>query len=177
MVNEVGVIDNLRLENQLIELTSLYQPSVAAKVCGICTLVEYPTVMCPTLQETESDHPESVGAIGDYQYGKNPAKEVPRPHNFLCPICTIGDCSFADVMLDLRTSINVMPILIYKSLNFGDLEPFGMTIHLANRSVVQPLGVLEDVLVQVNGLIFPANFYVLDMEDETSGKGSTLILG
>ncbi|RDY13233.1 hypothetical protein CR513_01876, partial [Mucuna pruriens] len=48
---------------------------------------------------------------------------------------------------------------------------------LANRSVIQPLGVLEDVLVQVNELIFPADFYVLDMEDETSGKGSTLILG
>ncbi|RDX97146.1 hypothetical protein CR513_20113, partial [Mucuna pruriens] len=48
---------------------------------------------------------------------------------------------------------------------------------LANRSVVQPLGVLEDVLVQVNELTFPTNFYVLDMDDETSGKGSTLILG
>ncbi|RDX95126.1 Retrovirus-related Pol polyprotein, partial [Mucuna pruriens] len=52
-----------------------------------------------------------------------------------------------------------------------------MTIQLANRSIVQPLGVLEDVLVQVNELIFPADFYVLDMEDEASGKGSTLILG
>ncbi|RDX82742.1 hypothetical protein CR513_36427, partial [Mucuna pruriens] len=68
-------------------------------------------------------------------------------------------------MLNLGASINVMPNSIYKSLNF------------ANRSVVQPLGVLEDVLVQVNELIFPANFYVLDMEDETSRKGSTLILG
>ncbi|RDY05090.1 hypothetical protein CR513_11102, partial [Mucuna pruriens] len=80
-------------------------------------------------------------------------------------------------MLDLGASINVMPTSIYKSLNFGDLEPIGMTIQLANRSVVQPLGVLEDVLVQVNELIFPADFYVLDMEDETSRKGSTLILG
>ncbi|RDX89660.1 hypothetical protein CR513_28589, partial [Mucuna pruriens] len=70
-----------------------------------------------------------------------------------------------------------MPTSIYKSLNFGDLEPTRMTIQLANISVVQPLGILEDVLVQVNELIFPADFYVLDMEDETSGKGSTLILG
>ncbi|RDY12401.1 hypothetical protein CR513_02817, partial [Mucuna pruriens] len=68
-------------------------------------------------------------------------------------------------MLDLGASINVMPTSIYKSLSFGDL------------SVVQPLGILEDVLVQVNELIFPTDFYVLDMEDETSGKGSTLILG
>ncbi|RDY08779.1 hypothetical protein CR513_06958, partial [Mucuna pruriens] len=91
--------------------------------------------------------------------------------------CTIGECTFANAMLDLRDSINVMPTSIYKSLNFSDMEPIGMTIQLANRSVVQPLGVLEDVLVQVNELIFLADFYMLDMEDETSGKGSTLILG
>ncbi|RDY13322.1 hypothetical protein CR513_01792, partial [Mucuna pruriens] len=91
--------------------------------------------------------------------------------------CTIGECTFVDAMLDLGASINVMPTSIYKSLNFGDLEPTGMTIQLSNRSIVQPLGVLEDVLVQVNKLIFPANFCVLDIEDETLGNGSTLILG
>ncbi|RDX97078.1 hypothetical protein CR513_20206, partial [Mucuna pruriens] len=65
MVNEIGVVDNLRLENQLIELTSLvrqlvvgqHQPNIAARVCGICTSVEHPTNMCPTLQETESNYP------------------------------------------------------------------------------------------------------------------------
>ncbi|RDX90592.1 hypothetical protein CR513_27519, partial [Mucuna pruriens] len=70
-----------------------------------------------------------------------------------------------------------MPSSIYKSLNFGNLEPMGIVIQLANKSVVQPLGILEDVLVQVNELIFPADFYVLNIEDKTSRKGSTLILG
>ncbi|RDY03757.1 hypothetical protein CR513_12618, partial [Mucuna pruriens] len=103
-------------------------------------------------------------------------KKCQDPRIFSIP-CTIGDCTFADAMLDLGASINVMPMSIYKSLNFGDLEPTRMIIQLANRSVVQPLGILKDVLIQVNELIFPANFYVLDMEDETSGKGSTLVLG
>ncbi|RDY11648.1 hypothetical protein CR513_03638, partial [Mucuna pruriens] len=82
-----------------------------------------------------------------------------------------------NAMLYLRASINVIPSSIYKSLNFGDLEPTGMIIQLANRSIVQPLGILKDVLVQVNNLIFPTDFYMLDMEDKTSGKGSSLILG
>ncbi|RDY05585.1 hypothetical protein CR513_10561, partial [Mucuna pruriens] len=103
-------------------------------------------------------------------------KKCRDPGIFSVP-CTIGECTFADAMLDLGASINVMPASIYRSLNFGDLEPIGMTIQLANRSIVQPLGVLKDVLVQVNELIFPADFYVLDMENETSGKESTLILG
>ncbi|RDY01454.1 hypothetical protein CR513_15207, partial [Mucuna pruriens] len=81
--------------------------------------------------------------------------------------CTISECTFVDAMLNLGGSINAMPTSIYKSLNFSDLEPTGMTIQLANRSIVQPLGVLEDVLVQVNELIFPTDFYVLDIEDET----------
>ncbi|RDX81857.1 hypothetical protein CR513_37420, partial [Mucuna pruriens] len=103
-------------------------------------------------------------------------KKCRDPGIFSVP-CTIGECTFTDAMLDLGASINVMPASIYRSLNFGELEPTGMTIQLANRSIVQPLGVLEDVLVQVNELIFPADFYVLDMEDEASGKESTLILG
>ncbi|RDX77172.1 hypothetical protein CR513_42744, partial [Mucuna pruriens] len=55
----------------LTELTSLvrqlavgqHQPSIATRVCGICTSVEHPTDMCPTLQEIKSDHLENVEAI------------------------------------------------------------------------------------------------------------------
>ncbi|RDX73121.1 hypothetical protein CR513_47313, partial [Mucuna pruriens] len=78
MVNEIGAVDNLRLGNQLTELTSLvrqlaigqHEPSMVARFCGICTSIEHPTDMCPTLQETESSHPKSVGAIGGYLYEK-----------------------------------------------------------------------------------------------------------
>ncbi|RDX78122.1 hypothetical protein CR513_41629, partial [Mucuna pruriens] len=71
MVNEIGVASNLRLENQLSELTSLvrqlvvgqHQPNMEAKVYGRCTSVEHPTDLCPMLQETESDQPKIVGTI------------------------------------------------------------------------------------------------------------------
>ncbi|RDY05404.1 hypothetical protein CR513_10772, partial [Mucuna pruriens] len=103
-------------------------------------------------------------------------KKCRDPGIFSIP-CTISECTFVDAMLDLGALINVMPASIYRALNFCDLEPTRMTIQLANRNIVQPLGVLEDVHVQVNKQIFPANFYVLDMEDKTFGKESTLILG
>ncbi|RDX74719.1 hypothetical protein CR513_45493, partial [Mucuna pruriens] len=62
----------------LTELTSLvrqlaidqHQPIAIVKAYGICTSVEHLTDMCPTLQETKPNHPESVGSIGGYQYGK-----------------------------------------------------------------------------------------------------------
>ncbi|RDX67626.1 hypothetical protein CR513_53472, partial [Mucuna pruriens] len=50
MVSEIGATSNQRLENQLTELTSL---------------------------ETESDQPENVGAIGGFQYGKQPYQNRP----------------------------------------------------------------------------------------------------
>ncbi|RDX65019.1 hypothetical protein CR513_56353, partial [Mucuna pruriens] len=89
MVNEIDTIDNLRLENQLTELTSLvrqlvigqHQPTIAAIVCGIYTSVEHPTNMCPTLQETELDHPESVGAISGSHFGQARVKGHMRPND------------------------------------------------------------------------------------------------
>ncbi|RDY07568.1 hypothetical protein CR513_08317, partial [Mucuna pruriens] len=85
MVNEIGAASNQRLENQLTELTSLvkqlavgqYQPAMTAKICGICTFVDHPTDMCPTLQEIESDQPEHVEAVGGFQYGKQRYQTLP----------------------------------------------------------------------------------------------------
>ncbi|RDX99146.1 hypothetical protein CR513_17825, partial [Mucuna pruriens] len=91
--------------------------------------------------------------------------------------CTIGGRTFTNAMLVLEASIKIMLASIYKSLILGDLEPTRIEIQLANRSVVQPLGVLKDVLVQVNEFAFQTNFYVLDIEDEASREGSALILG
>ncbi|RDX69823.1 hypothetical protein CR513_51014, partial [Mucuna pruriens] len=78
MVNEIGTASNQRFENQLTKLTSLvrqlvvsqHQPAMAVKIYGIYTSVEHPVDMSSTLQETESDQPEHVGAIGGFQYGK-----------------------------------------------------------------------------------------------------------
>ena len=47
-----------------------------------------------------------------------------------------------------------MPYSIYASLNLGPLEEIGVIIQLANRSNTYPKGVIEDVLVQVNELVF-----------------------
>ena len=52
-----------------------------------------------------------------------------------------------------------------------------MVIHLANRSVAYPVGFIEGVLVRVGKLIFPVNFYVLDMEEGFSRGSIPIILG
>jgi len=63
----------------------------------------------------------------------------------------IGSNKFDNTMLDLGASINVMPLLVFSSLHLGPLKSTGVVIQLANRTA----GVLEDVLVCVDKLIFP----------------------
>ncbi|KAH9725689.1 hypothetical protein KPL70_007974 [Citrus sinensis] len=91
--------------------------------------------------------------------------------------CKIGSVRVEKAMLDLGASINVMPRSIYSSLNVGPLKETGVIIQLADRSNAYPDGVLEDVLVQVNELVFPADFYVLDMEDDNSSNSIPILLG
>ena len=98
------------------------------------------------------------------------------PGSFTIP-CVIGNTRFEHAMLDLGASINVMPYSIYASMNLGELKNDGVIIQLADRSNAYPKGVLEDVLVQVNHLIFPADFYVLEMEDSGHSPPLPLLLG
>ncbi|XP_042401233.1 uncharacterized protein LOC121991287 [Zingiber officinale] len=98
------------------------------------------------------------------------------PGVFTVP-CVIGDCIFEDAMLDLGASINVMPKSVFQSLRIGPLQPTGVVIQLANRSQAHPAGVIEDVLVKVRELIFPADFYILDMEVDVLANRAPLILG
>ncbi|XP_027086672.1 uncharacterized protein [Coffea arabica] len=98
------------------------------------------------------------------------------PGMFAIP-CKIGHSSIKNAMIDLGASINVMPKSIYDSLNLGPLKETGIIIQLADRTCTYPDGIVEDVLVQVDGLIFPADFYVLYMDDRSAPNPSPIILG
>jgi len=94
-----------------------------------------------------------------------------------CVPCVIGNSKFENAMLDLGASIIVISLSIYKSLSLGPMQSTGVVIQLANRSVAHPTGLIEDVLVQVGELIFPADFYVLNMEEGFSHGSTPIILG
>ncbi|KAM1543952.1 hypothetical protein ACFX1Z_013560 [Malus domestica] len=56
----------------------------------------------------------------------------------------------------------------------GELKPTSVSLQLADRSVTYPLGILEDVIIKVDKFYLPADFIVLDMEED---KEVPLILG
>ncbi|XP_062167000.1 uncharacterized protein LOC133873296 [Alnus glutinosa] len=98
-------------------------------------------------------------------------KQVPHYAKFLKEMC---NTRFENAMTNLGASINVMPYSIYASLKLGPLNKTSVVIQLINRSIAYPKGVVEDVLVQINDLVFPTNFYVFDMEN--GGQTAPILL-
>ncbi|XP_048429210.1 uncharacterized protein LOC125472153 [Pyrus x bretschneideri] len=89
--------------------------------------------------------------------------------------CIIGGKEFG--FCDLGASIDLVPYSMYESLNLGHLKETKLVIQLANRSNRYPKGFFEDVLVQLNELIFSTNFFVLEMEHDPMPTALPLILG
>ncbi|XP_075521473.1 uncharacterized protein LOC142554689 [Primulina tabacum] len=55
---------------------------------------------------------------------------------------------------------------LQKELELGEVKPTTITLQLAERSLTYPRGIVEDVLVKVDKFIFPADFVILDMEED-----------
>ena len=100
-------------------------------------------------------------------------QKLKDPSSFTIP-CTIGNAIFERALCDLGASINLMPLSIFRRLGLGESRPTTVTLQLVDRSLKHPRGVIEDVLVKVEKFIFPANFIVLDMEED---KEIPIILG
>ena len=55
-----------------------------------------------------------------------------------------------------------MPLSIYKKLGLGDTKPTAMRLLMADRTVKRPIGILHDVLVKVESIIFPGDSIIHD---------------
>ncbi|CAN6454687.1 unnamed protein product [Victoria cruziana] len=91
--------------------------------------------------------------------------------------CMLGDIHVERALLDLGASVNVLPGCFYDACQLEGLKPINMTIQMADRSVKRPRGVLEDVLIRIEDLIFPVDFIVLDMEGVDAEHQTPIILG
>ncbi|XP_062075976.1 uncharacterized protein LOC133780116 [Humulus lupulus] len=132
--------------------------------------------LCTNKRKLRGNEKVSVGENVSPVLQKKLPPKCKDPCTFTIPY-TIGNKRIECCMLDLGASIDIMPFSIYASLNLGPLEETGVIIQLADRSNAYPRGVIEDVLVQLNELVFPADFYVLNMEDESIPCSTPILLG
>ena len=87
----------------------------------------------------------------------------------------IGGTCIDKALLDLGTSVNLLPYSLYKQLSLGELKPTNITLSLADRSVKIPKGIVKDVLVKVDKFYYPVDFVVLDTEPIASGPNNVPI--
>ncbi|XP_052626969.1 uncharacterized protein LOC128133535 [Lactuca sativa] len=128
--------------------------------------------LCTSKKRLKGNEMFNVGENVSAVLQKRLPQKYKDPGVFTVP-CKLGNLHVPRVMLYLRASINVLPYSIFKTLNTGILKKIGVIIQLVGRSLVDPKG----VLVQVNELVFQADFYVLDMDDDDSPNLSSNLLG
>nr|GEV37030.1 reverse transcriptase domain-containing protein [Tanacetum cinerariifolium] len=87
------------------------------------------------------------------------------PGRFLIPY-DFSEFDNCLALADLRASINLMPLSIWKKLKLPTLNDTKMVLELADRTIFKPTGVAENVFVKVDKFYFLANFVVLDFIDD-----------
>ncbi|GJW27335.1 reverse transcriptase domain-containing protein [Tanacetum coccineum] len=68
---------------------------------------------------------------------------------------------------DLGASINLMPYSLYVKLSLQTLKPTKISVRLADRSIQYPVGIAENMLVEVGKFTFSTNFVILEMEEDS----------
>jgi Aspartyl protease len=95
------------------------------------------------------------------------------PGKFTIP-CTIDKAVIKKALCDFGASVSLMPHTIFQRIGVGELKPTRMILQLADSSVRLPLGIVEDVPVQVGKFFVPGDFVVMEMDED---KDVPVILG
>src|ERR1044072_3579510 len=92
--------------------------------------------------------------------------KVKDPGRFTLPVEFEGQRDSSG-LIDLGASVNLMPRSMFERLEIGELKKTMIQLQMDDRSIVYPWGVCEDVLVKVGKFVFPADFVILDMDEDT----------
>ncbi|GJU11235.1 reverse transcriptase domain-containing protein [Tanacetum coccineum] len=87
------------------------------------------------------------------------------PGSFLIS-CNFNKNFLCNVLADLRASINFMSYSLYAKLSLETLKPTKMSVRLADRSFQYPVGITENMLVEVGKFTFLADFVILEIEED-----------
>ena len=97
---------------------------------------------------------------------KNLPEKMKDLGSFTLP-CTIGGFEIQKALCDSGARINLMPLSDARKLSLGELTPTAVTLQMADRTMAKPEGVIEDVLVKVGKFVFPVDFIILDIEEDS----------
>ncbi|WJX82474.1 hypothetical protein P8452_65226 [Trifolium repens] len=90
-------------------------------------------------------------------------KTDPRSVTILCQI----EGAEVRALCDVGSSVNVMPLSLAEKFKLTKtIAGTERELVLANQSTIHSAGTIEDVLVKVEDLVFPADFMILDIQED-----------
>ncbi|XP_016167060.1 uncharacterized protein LOC107609568 [Arachis ipaensis] len=125
-------------------------------------------------------HKEKIGELGKSPVSNSISSLIQEKYSNPGPClvtCVIGGMKFMDCMCDLGACVSIMPLSIYKKLNLVPLKRSGARFVLADKSKVSVVGIAENVLVNIQELLFPMDFHILETPPIDSDKPSSILLG
>ncbi|XP_050918509.1 uncharacterized protein LOC127135927 [Lathyrus oleraceus] len=93
----------------------------------------------------------------------NMPPELKDPDSFSIP-CVIGKFVIDRGISDLGASVSLIPLSICERIKLGELRPTRMSLQLADRSVKYPIGMLENIPVQVGQFSVLTDFIIMDIK-------------
>ncbi|GJZ12312.1 reverse transcriptase domain-containing protein [Tanacetum coccineum] len=113
---------------------------------------------------------QSVRPSGSLPGNTQPNPKVPPKlkdlKSFIIP-CTFSKSFSCNALADLDASINLMSYSLYVKLSLETLKPAKISVRLADRSLQHPIGIAENMLVEVGKFTFPVDFVILKMEKDS----------
>ncbi|XP_071712803.1 uncharacterized protein [Rutidosis leptorrhynchoides] len=88
--------------------------------------------------------------------------------------CRIDDSEIFKCLTNSGASINLMPLSVYSRLGLNELKSTNTGVRLINRSISKPIGIAENLVVNIGELKFPADLVVVDMPED---KVVPIVLG
>ncbi|GJX55672.1 MAK10-like protein [Tanacetum coccineum] len=85
--------------------------------------------------------------------------------NFEIP-CNMGGLKNVNALVDQGSDVNVMPYSTYMKLTDERPAETDIRLSLASHSYIYPLGIAEDILVEIADHVYPIDFMILDIKED-----------
>ncbi|GJR34784.1 retrovirus-related pol polyprotein from transposon TNT 1-94 [Tanacetum coccineum] len=104
---------------------------------------------------------------------KKLAKKDDMEGNFVTP-CSIGGLKYVNALIEQGSDVNIMPISLCNRLTNEKLVGTDIRLSLARHSCIYPLGIVEDMLIDIPGYVYLVDCVILNIKED---ENKPFILG
>jgi hypothetical protein len=155
-------VDNERFEKFIELIKSLY---LQIPLVDAIKIPPYSKYMKDIVNNKRKIPNEAITAMRvDYSFkGKLPEKHGDRCIPAIP--CTINNNYVKYALCDLGAGVSVLSFSLYKELNLNKFDPTEVSLQMANKSTIIPIGICKDGPIMISNVQIPTDFVILEMPE------------